>query len=218
MVPRTTGAYFSVHPVAVLGVEGEGNAGVLAVDTPAVLVYVMGGRPPVSGDDLICRFARDRWVADRLAAVVSYYYVSTGCDCPSVPAVLLMTVANPALDGGMFQNCTIRYVPVPAGYHGLNIADAAGNAYISDQSFVDPYGDTFQWYLYCHVHQFFLTRVFAHSIFGSPFEDSARFTYTLPTPGIPSAQTDGNTCSPFRLSNGQVYAGGDPSTRITITG
>src|SRR4051794_33407826 len=93
-VPTTTGCFYSVYPVSVLGTEGESNPGSLTVDTNAsVLVYVTGGRPPVAGDALICRFIGHRWVADPLVRSGSGIVIA-GCACASIPNVLHMSSSN----------------------------------------------------------------------------------------------------------------------------
>lgn len=63
-VPTKTGTYVSVHPVDVAGAEIEASPGSLTADTArSLLVYVIGPRPVIAGDDLICRFVGNRWVA-----------------------------------------------------------------------------------------------------------------------------------------------------------
>jgi hypothetical protein len=63
-VPTKTGTYVSVHPVDVGGAEIEASPGSLTVDaTRSLLVYVIGSRPVIAGDDLVCRFEGNRWVA-----------------------------------------------------------------------------------------------------------------------------------------------------------
>ena len=205
-VPTATGCYYSVHPVLVLGVEGETNPGSLTVDTSTtVLVYVAGGRPPVSGDSLICRFIGHRWVAERLLPGSGGVAVA-GCFCTSIPATLRMSSSRPTSNGGMFQNCTLQYGATPASYNGLAIG---AQSYLSTASFADQFGNKFQYYFYCQRNQFFLSRVYVNSVFGSPFQDSVRYLWTMTSAG--------NTCSPFLLGNGQIYSGGDASCIVTIS-
>ena len=205
-VPATTGCFYSVHPVTVLGAEGESNPGSLAVDTTSsVLVYVMGGRPPLAGDNLICRFLGNRWVADPIVQNGGGIVIA-GCACAEIPNLLHMTSSSPSSNNGMFQNCTLEYGATPSRYTGIPIG---AQGYLSTGSFTDQFSDTFRYYFYCQRNQFFLTRVYVNSIFGSPFEDSVRYTWTL---GY------GNTCAPFLLSNGRIYAGGDASCVVTIYG
>ena len=206
-VPTSVGRFFSVHPVAAFGAEVEGGAGSLTVDTSrSVLVLVTGGRVPVAGDDLICVYCDNRWVAERLVPTAA----GPATPCPSVPPVLTMTVNNPSLNGGMFQDDTIAYQAVPSGYAALHVADSSGKAYLGQSSFTDPFGDSFRYYFYWSATSYLLSRVYLHSSFGSPLKDSARYIWSFPAAG--------NSCSPFGLTNGSVYPGGDPASRVTISG
>ena len=206
-VPASTGCFYSVHPVTVLGAEGESNPGSLSADaTSSVLVYVMGGRPPVAGDYLICRFVGNRWVADPFAQVGGGIVIA-GCACTAIPNVLHMSSSNPSSNNGIFQNCTLQYGATPSQYTGLPIG---AQGYLSTGSFLDQFNNSFRYYFYCQRNQFFLTRVYVTSIFGSPYEDTVRYTWTT--------GTSGNTCSPFSLTNGRIYAGGDASCVVTISG
>jgi hypothetical protein len=205
-VPATTGCFYSVHPVTVLGTEGESNPGSLTVDTTStVLVYVMGGRPPVAGDTLVCRFLGNRWVADPLAQNGAGVVIA-GCACTAIPNSLSMSSSDPSSNNGMFQNCTLQYGATPSQYAGLTIG---AQSYLSTASFTDQFNNSFRYYFYCQGNQFFLTRVYVNSIFGSPFEDTVRYTWTT--------GSSGNSCSPFLLCNGQIYAGGDATCTVTIS-
>lgn len=122
-----------------------------------------------------------------------------GCD---VPQVLAMTNNNPGCNSGMFQPCTIRYGPTPAALSTLALGTSC---FLSDESFIDVFGDRFRYYLNCtgttiSGSEYTLTRVYVTSIFGSPFRDSVRYTWPM--------STAGNSCSPFALINGILYAGG----------
>ena len=205
-VPATAGCFYSVHPVSILGTEGESNPGSLTVDAnSSVLVYVMGGRPPVAGDALICRFIGNRWVADPLVQNGGGIVIA-GCSCNSLPHLLHMSSSNPSSNNGMFQNCALQYGATPSQYAGLPIG---AQSFLSTTSFTDQFNNSFRYYFYCQRNQFFLTRVYVNSIFGSPYEDTVRYTWTT--------GTSGNSCSPFLLSNGRIYAGGDTSCVVTIS-
>ncbi len=57
-----------------------------------------------------------------------------------------------------------------------------------------------------------ISRVFPTSVFapdGGPFLDSTVYYWPVGSPG--------NTCNPFLLSNGIIYAGGDPSCLVVIS-
>ena len=212
-VPTTTGCYFAVHPVAALGAEAEGGAPTLTADaSTTVFAYVGGGRVPVAGDNLICRFIGNRWVAERLLPGGGGGVAVPGCSCASLPATLTMHSSRPTSNGGMFQDgVSIVYGPTPSGYAGLGLG---ANSYLSTASFLDQYGDSFRYYFYCQANQFFLSRVYLHSTFnaGGNFEDGVRYTWTM--------TSYGNTCSAgsLTLGNGQIYSGGDASCIVTISG
>ena len=129
-----------------------------------------------------------------------------GCNC-SIPSQLQMTSSNPSSNNHMFQDATLIYQQTPMEYCGLPMGTYS---YLSTQSFTDQFNSTFRYYFYCQRQQFFLTRVYVNSIFGSPYEDTIRYTWT--------AGTTGNTTSPFDLANGRIYAGGDTNCVVTITG
>jgi hypothetical protein len=201
--------FYSVNPVSVLGSEGEGNHGSLSVDSStSVLVYVVGPHAPAVGDDVICRLVSNRWVAERMSKSQPSTVPILGCLCTATPVLLHMTSSNTIADGGMFQNCDIAFIPTPDDYSLLFLGDSS---FLSSESFVDLYtGDTFQYYLTCSSAIYEITRVFVTSIFGSPFKEPARFTWLMFAPG--------NTCTPFLISNGRVFPGGDPTCVVTISG
>jgi hypothetical protein len=231
-VPTTAGRFFATHPAAPSGVPAEGGAATIAFDAgTTVFVYVAGGRPPVAGDVLVCHEAPpDRGPAGDAPASAHYFAeplktagTGTGiaaCDCPNVPAgaaatsgqltTLSMTSSNHTANSGMFQDDTFTYQVWPTGYAGVAGYAAGGWAFLSDGTHSDVFHNTFRYYLYCRANQIFLTRVYLTSIFGSPFEDTVRYTWTV--------GTYGNSCDPFALTAGRIYAGGDASSVVTITG
>jgi hypothetical protein len=131
--------------------------------------------------------------------------VIAGCICTSIPVTLTMS-ASPVgtQDTSIFHDATLRWVDTPPEYTGLAIGT---KAFLSDESFAD-FAGTFRYYLFCTRNQFFLTRVYAHSVFGSPFQDSVRYIWTM--------SVSGNTCTPLFLSTGTVYSGGNPGTHVTV--
>lgn len=130
--------------------------------------------------------------------------VLLGCICATPPATLTMTDVGAC---GVFNDCTILYGPTPAGLTPLSLGT---NSYLSTDEFADPQtGDMFRYYLSCFGSIIRLSRVFETSIYGSPFLDSVLYTWTI---GI-----SGNTCSPFALTNGSIFFGGDPTCDVEIT-
>ncbi len=205
-VPTTTGSFFSVHPMTILGPEVESGIGLLTFDSSAtVLVCVTGGRTPVAGDALICRFIENRWVADHLAQVGGLIQIPT-CYCNAVPSTLHMTSSDPASDGGIFQNCELTYGPTPPEYERLSLGT---KSFLSTTPFVDSSGDSFKYFFGCDYSNFTLSRVYARSVLGSPYHDIVRQTWALELPG--------NTCQPFLLSRGKTFYGGNPNCVVTMT-
>jgi hypothetical protein len=213
-VPSTTGCFFSVHPVDASGTPTEGVGGSLSDEPGTVLVYVPGGRPPVAGDYLICHLVRQAYGSPP----VNYWcsepisngggIVVAGCACTSLPSTLTMTSSDHTGNNGMFQDSTLVYGPTPSAYAGLPMG---AYSYLSPGSYTDQFSNNFRYYFYCQRSQFFLTRVYVTSIFGSPYEDSIRYTWTV--------GTSGNTCgtNSLSLTNGRVYAGGS-AVNVTVTG
>jgi hypothetical protein len=205
----TTSLFYTVNPVTVLGKEGEGNLGSLSVNTAAsILVYMIGPQPPAVGDDVVCRYVKNRWVAERMAKSQSQTVPIPGCLCTATPRTLHMASTNTISNGGMFQNCNISYVQTPPEYSSLFLGNSS---FLSAQSFTDTdTGDSFRYLITCASVLYEITRIFVTSVFGSPFKEPPRYTWLMFAPG--------NTCTPFRLGNGQIFAGGDPTCTVTISG
>ena len=206
-VPTATGCYFAVHPATVLGAEAEGGTGSLAVDTSStILVCVVGGRAPIVGDAMICRFVGSRWVAERLCQAGGGNIRIPSCYCSAIPSILTMSSSNTASDGGMFQNCSLAYGNTPPQYGALSLGN---QCFLSTTSFTDSNGEVFRYAFNCLSATFNLSRVYAQSVFGSPFQDLVRYSWSLGYPG--------NTCTPFLLSSGRVYTGGNAQCVVTVS-
>ncbi len=207
-IPTAVPRVFLTRPVRVGGSESENSPTSSTIDGSAsVPVVVLGPGVPVAGDHLVAWLAGNRWVADvdGVAATPPTTVALPGCHCTTTPAVLDMISADETCDGGMFQSDILRYVPTPPEYSGLFLG---ANSFLSDNAHTDQYGDTFRYYFTCNLAEYALSRVYANSIFGSPFRDAVRYTWSL---GVP-----GNSCDPFFLTNGQVYLGGDPNCLVTV--
>lgn len=205
-LPTIAGRFIRVQPMAVLGAEAEAQPGSLAPSGAGVMVYVVGSKAPVAGDSLVCRFVNDRWIAERSAGPAAAGVVLPGCSCTSLPATIHMTSANPSCAGGMFPSCTIVYGPTPAAYAALNLG---AQCYLSTATFLDPLGQSFCYYLTCQGAWVLLARAYAQSIYGSPYLDVVRYSWSLTAPS--------NTCSPLLLVEGQIYNGGDPTCSVTLS-
>ena len=205
------GDFLLVRPTFVLGQEVEGGTGTF---TPAgsstVPVYLVGPGTPSTGDYLVCRFIDNRWAAEKMNAGGGYHGpVGTipFCSCSPIPAALKMTSADPNCNFKMFQSCAIQYLPTPAAFAPLNLPD---HVFISNQAFPDPIsgGALFNYYLTCQYNQFNLSRIYAVSPYGSPYQDGILYTWLLG--GYE------NTCNPFHLDYGTAFPGSDVSCAVTI--
>ena len=206
-VPTTTNVFVSINPVDVLGTDSEGLAGTLTVDgSRSLLVFLVGSKPAVAGDFVICRFLGNRWVAERLGKSISGISLP-GCPCASIPTTLTMTSSKPTSNNFIFQNATLVYGPPPASLAALNLG---AKCFLSTQQFKDySTNDQFWYYFGCLQGFYIITRVYATSAYSSPYRDQTRYRWL--------AGTSGNACSPFLLSKGTIFSGGDASCVVTIS-
>jgi hypothetical protein len=206
--PIVNGTFVTMRPVNIAGVESEASPGVLSEDNSyTFLAYVVGSASSAVGDYLVCHFVGNRWVAERMgggnAAVVI-----PGCPCSRSPRTLYMTSSNPNSNNHILQNATLVYGPTPSNLLPLAIGQSS---YLSTTTFTDfSTGDQFWYYLSCYLGYYVLTRVYATSLYGSPYRDATRYRWPIGFPG--------NSCTPFLLANGQIFSGGDPSCAVTISG
>ena len=201
--------YFAVHPVSVLGTEIEAGSPDFIVDpSTTVLVCILGSNPPAVGDDLICRFIGHRWIAEprRIGTGgTGGGGAIPGCVCVNIPAVLTMTPGT--FCGNVFQTCTLRWGPTPADLASLPLG---ANCYLSDEQFYHDLSQTYyRWYLECRTAFFGVRRAFLPAGGGGPYLDATFFLWSI---GV-----TGNGCTPFLLSNGQIYPGGDARCILTIS-
>ena len=131
----------------------------------------------------------------------------TGCPCTGIPSSLTMTTNNPALNNGIFQNCTLTYQTTPTSVLPVVYTSSA---YLSSLLHDSLLGADFYYLLTCYVGVYVLTRVYPTTIFGSPYRDTYRYTWVSSYPG--------NSCSPFELINGQIFSGGNTTQTVSITG
>jgi hypothetical protein len=199
-----------VEPAKVTGTQSEGSSvtlsSVMGVSIPVVF---LGPHAAVTGDVVTVKNVGNRWATQYTkggGGGGGGTVALPGCSCTAVPTTLHMTSNAPTCNEGMFQSCTLLYGPVPSCYAALLLG---ANAFLSTTSFVDTNLDTFQYYFNCQGSQFDLGRVYCTSIFGSPYLDVARFSWNFPATG--------NTCSPFAMTNGTVFPGGDPTCSGQIT-
>jgi hypothetical protein len=207
-VPTVLGTYVWLRPVDVMGIERESSPGVFNCDETAraFLAYVVGSSPPVAGDHLVCRFVGHRWVAERMGRKTGDVVIP-GCPCASSPAVLHMSSSKPDSNNHMFQSAVLAYGPTPQALLPLGIGQ---NSYLSTTVFTDlTTGDKFWYHFSCYIGYYVLTRVYSTSLYGTPYRDSSRYRWPIGMAG--------NSCKPFLLAQGQVFAGGDSSCVVTIS-
>ena len=206
-LPSGLNQYYSVNPVAILGVEGEGNAASLVPDTTTtVLVCVLGTATPAIGDDLVCRFSGSRWVAEHFGGRSGGGGASIpGCACVSIPATLHMNASGPC--DGVFQPCVLQYGPTPGDLSNINLG---ANCFLSTGTFVDDFsGLTYRYNFECDTIFFRLSRVYLPGASGGAFHDSSIYSWSIGQPG--------NSCSPFLLSSGYIYPGGNINCIVTVS-
>lgn len=208
-VPSLPGKFYSVHRVDLFGDEVEGGVATRTVDTSSSeRVYVLGPGRAFEGDDLICRFVAHRWVATRGTRAGGGPMVSLpDCSCAPIPATLTMTSLDPTCNSGMFRSATLQYGDTPAELAALGLGD---QCFLSTEGFADTAtGDVFFYHFYCDSGVFALTRVYADSIFGSPFREAELYRWPVAAAG--------NSCSPLLLTEGTPFLGSDLSCHVIIS-
>lgn len=208
-LPTSLPATYACFLTAAREGASEGSAGFVGVDTSRVVyITVVGGKAPLAGDLVIARRVGHAWVGESYGIFTKPVVSVPGCPCTTMPTTLTMSVNLPMSNHGIFQNCTIQYYsPVPSQFASL----APGPyAFLSTVSFTDDsLADPFWYYLNCFQGNYVLSRIYVQSFFGSAFRDSIRYRWIIGFPG--------NTCSPFLLSNGVIFAGGDATCVVTIS-
>jgi hypothetical protein len=214
--PTATGYYYRVNTVAVFGTEGEGNPASLVVDpATSVLVCVVGTLPPSAGDNLICRFVENRWIGERHGQTIPPppppppFATIPGCSCSQIPVTLRMSSSGPCSPGD-FQACTLQWGPTPSQFSALGLG---ANCYLSTQDFQDvtqspPFG-LFKYTFACTANFLSLGRVYEATPFSQAYHDTTIYSWAI---GL-----TGNACSPFLLSNGTIYPGGNPNCLVVIS-
>jgi hypothetical protein len=210
--PTAPGYYYLVNPVAVLGAESEGGSPTLVADaTITALVCVIGTKAPPSGDDLICRFVENRWVAERYGASSPPPpppppVTITGCTCTAIPTTLQMSSSGPCV-ASAFQACTLQWGPIPSEFSSLGLG---ANCFLSTEVFDDPFtGGTFRYNLNCSSVFFRISRVYEPTDSSPAYHDSTIYTWQI--------GATGNSCSPFLLASGTIYPGGNSLCVVTIS-
>ena len=209
-----SGRFVQVVPTVLLGKEREGGNGTFAdagsgASKASVLVYLLGSFVPSTGNYLVCRFVDHRWVAETTGGRASS---GSGVSLPScfclVPPTLRMISGTPDCNYRMFQSCTLQYGPPPPAMVAQNFTS---NVFTSTSLFDDPISkSSFFYYFWCQYNQYFLTRIFPSSPYGSPYRDAILYSWVV--------GGYANTCQPFRLENGTPFPGSDVSCQVSIIG
>jgi hypothetical protein len=204
-------AFYPFYDAKTGGTQTEGSNGTIAAYTgtsPEVLL-LPGYTASSYTDDALCEWTGTRWVSDRFGVPLGTGTVIPGCPCNPVPSPLTMTVSNASKNYGIFQNATLQYYsPVPSQFSTLSLGTFA---YLSTSSFTDQFSTNPFWYYFtCYQGYYALSRVYPKTSTGPAYVDSIRYRWL--------AGSFGNTCSPFSLTSGAIFAGGDSSCVVTITG
>jgi hypothetical protein len=206
-IPTSTPKFFAYYPCSITAAALEGaTASILWENTHAARVAVIGPAAPADGDHLIVCGVNLRLAADFFGGSTGVAF--PGCPCRVIPATLTMTSSKPTSNNQIFQNATLVYGVPPSSLSALNLG---ANCYLSTAQFRDnSTNDVFWYYFGCYQGFYIITRVYATSVYSSPYRDHTRYRWL--------AGTRGNTCTPLALTRGTIYSGGDASCIVTITG
>lgn len=203
------GKYIAVHPVEVSGFEHEGSPGSLIVnENVRVYVLLVGPGEAKIGDDLICSFVENRWVTQKSKTNILPLTVPTPyCPCNVLPQSLFMSSVDPECMNGMFASDILRFVKTPDAFDSLVLGSFC---FLSDGFHVDSDSmDLFRYHFACQPGFYTLSRVYETSVYGSPYYDIVRYSWPLPWPE--------NSCSPFLLTTGFIFQGGNANCRVLIS-
>jgi hypothetical protein len=129
-----------------------------------------------------------------------------GCACTTVPSPLTVTKAGPC--DAIFNDFTLVYAPTPSAFSGLNLGTSC---FLSTTTYTDVQtGLSFVYHFRCDRIFFRLSRIFLVTGTSDAFEDSFVYSWSIGQPG--------NSCSPFALTNGTIFQGGNSTCVITVTG
>lgn len=204
----TVGKFLQVEVLRVLGLESSGASGTLALTGALEWVYLVGPGEPETGDDLICRAGPDRWMADFAGPDEDDgTYASGGCPCSRTPKVMVMTSSSEGcgFDYPWFYSATLRWQDTPPEWVAVGYGP---KVVLSDETFEDSGGgEEFRYFFSCEPGAYTLRRIFPVSIFGSPYLDVVRYSWSFTHPE--------NTCTPFGLNEGASFDA-DPGCIVTV--
>jgi hypothetical protein len=129
-----------------------------------------------------------------------------GCACTSIPSTLTVTLSGPC--DSIFNDCTLQYGTTPSAFSAVGLG---ASCFLSTASFTDAQtGLTFYYHFRCDRIFMRLSRIFVASSYSSAFEDSFIYSWSI--------GQSGNSCSPFALTNGTIFQGGNSTCVLTVTG
>jgi hypothetical protein len=138
------GKFLMVHPVSLLGAEGEGSVGAINVDSSSLIpVYLVGPTLAKQGDLLIFRFIDHRWVADR-GGHVNVGQFLPGCPCPAIPDRLYLH--TPVSPPTYTQSGGVWIYPFTGGLETLFPATLDYGPRPGDLAFTIPIGPDPGWW------------------------------------------------------------------------
>jgi hypothetical protein len=130
------------------------------------------------------------------------------CACATLPATLAVTSEDNTIDFGFYQACGIAYGPVPVAFAG---ADIGVTGWYSTSTMTQSLtGGQFIYYLTCSSNQILLNLVSVPNEDGSIDFFETQFSWLI--------GADGNTCSPFSMTNGVPLDGTLAANFMTISG
>ena len=214
--PTAPGYYYLVNPVSVLGPEVEGR------DREPRRGHDEDGDRLCDRDEGTFGWRRPRLQVRRESLGRRARRRATspppppppptipGCTCSVIPGTLTMSSSGPCVPSD-FQACTIVWQPTPSWASGLALGS---NCFLSTARLLDPFtGGYFYYNLNCDTIYFRLSRVYDgttnYGFTGTPYQDATIYTWQIGEPG--------NSCSPFLLSVGTIYPGGNDACVVTIS-
>lgn len=234
--PTAVGQFSTVNPVVLTGNEVAGGAGTFTVDTShTVAVWFAGRVLPSVGDNLICRFADYRWVAEKMGVggggggsgactgyfvptAPSYYYfgIPNGGSGLTGGASLLFTQGTPPWGSGV----TLPVYPIGGGFPNHHVTFSNTGWYtpfcstFTASSALGSYAAVSGGYLclYFQGCNGYLITIFQPSGGGSLFVYNYDLTWSFPL--VHAAQTvsgltyGANTNSPFQIGQATTTQSG----------
>lgn len=208
-MPGALPGVFLMHPARPSGNEAEGATPGYVVDTSSSFAAtVVGTRVPAAGDLLVARLCSGRWVAQSGSTTADDGVTLPGCACTSTPrTVTLSNNGTPDAAIPLIYPCTLQWQTTPAGLLPLSVGT---ECFLSTVTFPDPVtGDEYWYHLSCSLAYYQLTRVYAVSLYGSPYRELLRLRWHI---GVA-----GTSCSPLYCVNSEIYPGANPASIWTLS-